>query len=82
MTVAPDRRKVVWSLACLFDMPLLLDVEDCNDLYLVSGFTNLGGSTRFFWCEKLVSFQSLLREHMLGALSAGGPELQCPVFLL
>lgn len=34
MTVAPDRRKVVWSLACLFDMPLLLEVEDCSDLSL------------------------------------------------
>ena len=81
MTVAPDRRKVVWSLACLFDMPLLLEVEDCSDLSFVSGFTNLGEVFVFFWCEKLVSFQSLLREHS-GSLSAGGPELQCPVFLL
>ena len=48
MTVAPDRRKVVWSLACLFDMPLLLEVEDCSDLSFVSGFTNLGEVLVFF----------------------------------
>lgn len=80
MTVAPDRRKVVWSLACLFDMPLLLEVEDCSDLSLFQDLLTWGKYS-VFWCEKLVSFQSLLREHA-GGLSAGGPELQCPVFLL